>query len=243
MPKNWDTELDRDREDRPNENADRRWREMEQGGESWRAESGQRGSDRTNRDDGGERWRSDDRGSRGGEARGRWNEQTGGGNRGMAQDRWRGGDRDDQLRDRGGRGGWYDLDNGRVQLGGTPRGGQHAGRGPKGYQRSDARIEEEVNDCLTDDDQVDATNIEVKVENGEVTLTGSVQDRNQKRAAEDAIERVRGVRDIHNQVKVQRADTANTASEGKNRGNQPQRATMAGTSDQDQNGRSKAKNA
>jgi hypothetical protein len=42
------------------------------------------------------------------------------------------------------------------------------------------------------------------VNNGEVTLTGSVEDRQQKRLAEDAIENLPGVRDVNNQVRVKR---------------------------------------
>lgn len=80
--------------------------------------------------------------------------------------------------------------------------GPYAGRGPKGYQRSDERIREEVNDRLTDDDRIDATGIEVAVANGEVTLTGTVEGRRMKRHAEDIAESVRGVRDVHNQLRV-----------------------------------------
>ncbi len=81
--------------------------------------------------------------------------------------------------------------------------GQYAGRGPKGYQRSDERVKEEVCDILTRDHDVDASDIEVQVHNGEVTLSGMVSDRNQKRRAEDVIERMSGVKEIHNQIRVQ----------------------------------------
>jgi osmotically-inducible protein OsmY len=37
---------------------------------------------------------------------------------------------------------------------------------------------------LSDEDHLDATHIDVKVENGEVILTGIVSDREQKRRAE-----------------------------------------------------------
>jgi osmotically-inducible protein OsmY len=77
------------------------------------------------------------------------------------------------------------------------------GRGPSGYQRSDSRIEEDVHEALTWDDDVDATHIQVKVENGEVTLTGTVKDRWEKRAAEDALDDIRGLRDVHNQLRVE----------------------------------------
>src|SRR5690606_1350571 len=49
--------------------------------------------------------------------------------------------------------------------------GQHRGKGPKGYTRSDERIVEDINDRLTDDSYVDAENIEVGVNGGEVVLS------------------------------------------------------------------------
>ena len=79
--------------------------------------------------------------------------------------------------------------------------GQHAGRGPKNYQRSDERIREEINDRLTDHPDIDATEIEVKVQAGEVTLTGTVEDRHAKRLAEDIADGVAGVRDVNNQLR------------------------------------------
>jgi len=81
--------------------------------------------------------------------------------------------------------------------------GRHYGRGPKNYQRSDERICEEINEHLTYHHDIDATDIDVQVQNGEVTLTGTVTDRRQKRLAEDCAEQVRGVRDVHNRIRVQ----------------------------------------
>lgn len=82
------------------------------------------------------------------------------------------------------------------------RTGQHAGRGPRNYQRSDERIEEDINDRLTDHGDLDATDIEVKVNNGEVTLSGLVDSRWAKRAAEDVAESVSGVKDVNNNLRV-----------------------------------------
>lgn len=81
----------------------------------------------------------------------------------------------------------------------------HAGRGPKGYVRTDERIREDVCDRLSWDDEVDATDITVRVENGEVTLEGSVETRHMKRLAEDIAEGVSGVTDVHNTVRVKKA--------------------------------------
>jgi hypothetical protein len=84
--------------------------------------------------------------------------------------------------------------------------GPHRGKGPAGYQRSDERIRELVCESLTDDDQIDASRIDVKVENGEVTLTGSVDDRHAKRDAEDCACSIAGVRDVQNLLRVQPDD-------------------------------------
>jgi hypothetical protein len=87
--------------------------------------------------------------------------------------------------------------------------GEHRGRGPKGYRRSDERIREDVSDRLTDDSWLDASNIEVSVDDGEVTLSGSVDSRDAKRRAEDLAERVSGVGDVQNQLKVRRGPEIN----------------------------------
>ena len=80
--------------------------------------------------------------------------------------------------------------------------GPYVGRGPRDYQRSDERICEEINERLTAHGLIDATDIECRVQNGEVTLTGFVDSRAAKRAAEDLAESVSGVRDVHNQLRV-----------------------------------------
>jgi hypothetical protein len=80
--------------------------------------------------------------------------------------------------------------------------GPHAGRGPRGYQRSDERIREEINERLTAHGLIDATDIECRVADGEVTLTGHVDSRAAKRAAEDVVEDIYGVREVHNQLRV-----------------------------------------
>src|SRR4029453_1306120 len=62
--------------------------------------------------------------------------------------------------------------------------GDYRGRGPRGYTRSDERIEEDINDRLTDHPYLDASNIEVDVANSEVVLSGTVDGRHAKRLAE-----------------------------------------------------------
>ncbi|HTJ43027.1 MAG TPA: BON domain-containing protein [Kofleriaceae bacterium] len=78
------------------------------------------------------------------------------------------------------------------------------GHGPQGYTRSDARIHEDLCDRLTDDHDVDARQIEVKVSNGDVTLTGRVSERGMKYRAEEIAEQVSGVKEIDNQIRVKK---------------------------------------
>jgi osmotically-inducible protein OsmY len=82
----------------------------------------------------------------------------------------------------------------------------HAGRGPRRYRRTDERIAEDVNERLTTDPDVDATDIEVMVADGRVILTGTVDDRRTKRLAEIDAEEVWGVTDVDNQLRVTRGD-------------------------------------
>lgn len=77
------------------------------------------------------------------------------------------------------------------------------GLGPKGFQRSDARLLEDVCDALSARWDVDATDIEVTVETAEVTLKGTVPDREMKRTAEDVAASCAGVRDVHNRLRVE----------------------------------------
>ncbi len=87
------------------------------------------------------------------------------------------------------------------------------GRGPKGYRRSDERIREDVNDRLTDHQYLDATDIDVAVKEGEVTLSGKVFDRTDKRLAEDVAESVTGVKNVQNNLRTDKNwDTDTTAT-------------------------------
>ena len=88
------------------------------------------------------------------------------------------------------------------------RRGRFTGRGPKSYVRPDQRIWEEVNERLEEDGEIDATDVSVQVINGEVTLEGAVDGRRVKRLAEDLAESVRGVRDVHNRLRVKAWETA-----------------------------------
>jgi osmotically-inducible protein OsmY len=83
----------------------------------------------------------------------------------------------------------------------------HRGRGPAGYTRSDERIRDDANDRLTEDWRVDASSISVAVESGEVTLSGTVSRREDKRRAEDIVEDISGVKHVQNNLRVQQTPT------------------------------------
>jgi hypothetical protein len=123
-----------------------------------------------------------------------------------ARDTHRGHLGDDYARDGGwsgaGRADEYTRDDSHWAGGGGRAYGGYRGRGPKNWRPSDERIRETVNELLTDHDGVDATEIEVSVDNAEVTLSGQVGSRWEKRLAEDIAHSVRGVHDVHNRLKV-----------------------------------------
>ena len=89
--------------------------------------------------------------------------------------------------------------------GGSPRAhgtGGHRGRGPRSYRRSDESITDELIDRFTDHPDLDATQILLQVEGGEVTLTGEVPERRMKHLAEDIAAEVRGIGELHNRIRV-----------------------------------------
>lgn len=82
------------------------------------------------------------------------------------------------------------------------RAGMHRGKGPKGYRRSEERIREDVCERLSEDDRLDASEIQVQVQGEEVILSGSVHDKEQKRRAEDVVESILGVKNVDNRIRV-----------------------------------------
>lgn len=85
-----------------------------------------------------------------------------------------------------------------------PPAGQFRGRGPKGYQRSRERILDDVSERLADHPEIDASEMEVDVQADVVILRGKIYDRGQKRMAEDVAESVSGVRDVRNELDVEK---------------------------------------
>jgi hypothetical protein len=77
-----------------------------------------------------------------------------------------------------------------------------SGKGPRGWQRSDERIREDVCEALYESPYVDASDIEVTVKDKNVLLQGSVNDRSMKWEAEECIDHIVGIQDIQNQLQI-----------------------------------------
>jgi osmotically-inducible protein OsmY len=90
----------------------------------------------------------------------------------------------------------------------------HRGKGPKGYKRSDDRIRDDINDRLSDDHWLDASDIEVKVDSCEVTLSGNVPDREAKRRAENLAETISGVTHVQNNLRVMNRGVTQLQTQG-----------------------------
>ncbi len=176
------------------------WRYQNQQGRNWR---GQGQDERWSRQgmQGGQQWRNVAREIREGDYESGQSSGWGGMNEGYGH--------------LGGRG-WYEGYTDAMH-----REGRYSGRGPRNYKRSDSRIEEDINDRLTFHGMLDATDIEVSVQSGEVTLRGYAEDRQAKRLAEDISESVFGVKEVNNQIKVrQRGGHEDTKSETEGAGKQ-----------------------
>lgn len=94
----------------------------------------------------------------------------------------------------------------------SPYEGGHRGKGPRDYQRSQDRIREDVCDRLSDDDRVDASDIQVEVQGNDVILRGTVHSKAEKRRAEDLVESISGVKHVENRIKINRDDERTTDS-------------------------------
>jgi len=88
----------------------------------------------------------------------------------------------------------------------------YRGKGPKGYTRSDERIQEDLNERLFHDDEIDASDIELKVNNGVVCLDGTVDERRLKYRIEDIAESCSGVKDVTNNLRVKSSSAHGSAS-------------------------------
>jgi len=84
------------------------------------------------------------------------------------------------------------------------RRGEHYGKGPKGWRRSDDSIKDQACEALSDDSRLDASDIEVNVKDGVIHLKGTVDERSSKRRAESCVENLSGVQDVINEIRVHR---------------------------------------
>lgn len=123
------------------------------------------------------------------------------------------GDYDRLLTGWGERGGYREVagrGDSRSSLYGSdaPARGGYRGKGPRNYVRSDERIQEDLCERLTEDDAVDASDISIEVQNGIVTLNGSVEQRWIKHRVEDLAEACSGVKDVVNHLRVEPAQNS-----------------------------------
>src|SRR5436190_8172943 len=77
---------------------------------------------------------------------------------------------------------WSQGDHDRRKPGGSP-----PLAGPRLHRRTDDKIQEDILELLTNNADLDAREIEVHVEGGEVTLTGSVDSRDARWLTEDLV--------------------------------------------------------
>lgn len=95
-----------------------------------------------------------------------------------------------------------------------PEGRGARGLGPKGYKRSDERINDDAHERLTDDTWLDASNISISVSGGEVTLSGTVDNREAKHRAERIVEEISGVNHVQNNLRLARGNFLTSDSTG-----------------------------
>jgi hypothetical protein len=86
----------------------------------------------------------------------------------------------------------------------------YRGVGPRNYNRSDDRIREDLNERLTEADDLDASDLTVEVSNGIATLGGSVDHRWMKHRAEDLADACIGVKDVRNNIQVRNGGRSTT---------------------------------
>jgi len=112
----------------------------------------------------------------------------------------------------------------RGQFGGSSR-----SAGPKGYTRSDDRIREDLSDRLMGGWGIDASDVEIQVQGGEVTLSGTVSDRRQKYHIEELADSILGVKDVTNQLRVKRQAGSGSESDRGESGSQSRGSANSGS--------------
>jgi osmotically-inducible protein OsmY len=77
---------------------------------------------------------------------------------------------------------------------------------PRVQRRPDETLAQEIREILTHDPELDARSIEVEVEGGAVTLRGAVVEPDAVLLAEELVESLPGVREVHNRLRVEREE-------------------------------------
>ncbi len=99
----------------------------------------------------------------------------------------------------------------RFGQGGSAGSGRFSGRGPRGYQRSDDRIREDVCELLTRHGEIDASEMDVEVRGATVLLRGTADSGRTRRLAEELVEEIPGVQDVQNELRVSRTSRSSDA--------------------------------
>lgn len=169
----------------------------------------------------------DDRGSRYGLRNGDYGSGSQGRDEGSG---WHDRDARDQERDSGygardrgygsrGGGGWAQQGQSRAGSNdlGEQLGQRRYAKGPKGYKRSDERIKEDLSEKLHSRFDIDSSEVEIEVKNAEVTLTGTVPNRDMRFRLEQCADGILGVDDVTNNVKVKKETSSSGTSSAQDR--------------------------
>ena len=85
------------------------------------------------------------------------------------------------------------------------------------FTRSDDLLKEEIRDRFMNDHELDASEIEIEVDSGEVTLKGTVDSRQDKFRAEQLADSIMGVQDVTNNLRVSRNRSGSGSDSGSGR--------------------------
>jgi BON domain len=102
-----------------------------------------------------------------------------------------------------GTGGYYGVGSGSLEPDWHPAERRYP-PGPKGYQRSDERLREDISERLMEARYIDSSDVTVAVSGAKVVLEGTVPQRRMKHAIEDLVDACPGVLDIDNRIRVRR---------------------------------------
>lgn len=101
--------------------------------------------------------------------------------------------------------------------------------GPKGYQRSDERLKEDISERLMEAYHIDSSEVTVDVRGAKVTLEGMVPSRHMKHAIEDLVDCCPGVLDIDNRIRVTGPNYQGSSPTGSAGGSSSTSGSMSGT--------------